>query len=275
MEAAKADRESHQAGIPAIAKLRMLDRVMDTLQKCVISARSLHLLRMALTINRRQYNTAVMDQDLLGACKIWLEPLDAKSLPALNIQTAFFEHFERVGKMRPVSTSFSFSAPQMNIDTETLRESGLGKIVLFYTKCPRVIPRIARIASNLVDTWTRPILKRSASYFDKVVPVASREDMENVRMPIPKLAAILQDLRMRDDRVGDEENGEDGERARRKTMRVSIPERSAATYTVAPSVSASLVNRDRGPQDDALASRRNNKEMLKRLQRKTEKGGKV
>jgi len=30
-----------------------------------------------------------------------------------------------------------------------------------------------------------------------------------------------------------------------------------------------------GPQDDALASRRNNKEMLKRLQRKTEKGGKA
>jgi hypothetical protein len=33
MGAAKVDRESHQAGIPAIAKLRLLDRVMDTLQK--------------------------------------------------------------------------------------------------------------------------------------------------------------------------------------------------------------------------------------------------
>jgi hypothetical protein len=52
-----------------------------------------------LIITRRQYNTAVMDQDLLGACKVWLEPLDAKSLPALNIQTAFFEHFEKVGSI--------------------------------------------------------------------------------------------------------------------------------------------------------------------------------
>jgi transcription factor SPN1 len=163
----------------------------------------------------------------------------------------------------------------MNIDTETLRESGLGKIVLFYTKCPRVIPRIARIASTLVDTWTRPILKRSASYFDKVVPVASKEEMEGLRMPAPKLAAILQDLRRKDGRVGEDENDAEGGKARSKTMRVSIPESNAATYTIAPSVSASLVNRERGPQDDALASRRNNREMLKKLQRKTEKGGKV
>jgi len=176
----------------------------------------------------------------------------------LNIQTAFFEHFEK-----------------MNIDTETLRESGLGKIVLFYTKCPRVIPRIARIASTLVDTWTRPILKRSASYFDKVVPIASKEEMEGLRMPVPKLAAILQDLRRKDGRVGEDENDAEGSKARSKTMRVSIPERNAATYMIAPSVSASLVNRERGPQDDALASRRNNREMLKKLQRKTEKGGKV
>jgi len=74
--------------------------------------------------------------------------------------------------------------------------------------------------------------------------------------------------------VGEDENDAEGGKAR-KTMRVSIPERNAATYTIAPSVSASWVNRERGPQDDALASRRNNREMLKKLQRKTEKGGKA
>ncbi|KIM33382.1 hypothetical protein M408DRAFT_326111 [Serendipita vermifera MAFF 305830] len=237
IEAAESDKKAHQDGIPALAKLRMLDQVMDTLQK-------------------RQYSTAVMDQDLLGACKIWLEPLDSKSLPALNIQTAFFEHFEK-----------------MNIDTETLRESGLGRIVLFYTKCSRVIPRIARIASTLVDTWTRPILKRSASYFDKVVPVASADDMESLRVPAPKLAAILQDLRLQENRATENgEEGPDGKATASKTMRVRIPERNATTYTIAPSVSASM--RERGPQD-ALASRRNNREMLKRLQRKTEKVGKM
>jgi hypothetical protein len=52
---------------------------------------------------RRQYNTAVMDQDLLGACKVWLEPLDAKSLPALNIQKAFFDHFVKVRSISSVS----------------------------------------------------------------------------------------------------------------------------------------------------------------------------
>lgn len=160
----------------------------------------------------------------------------------------------------------------MNIDTETLRESGLGKIVLFYTKCQRVIPRISRIASTLVDTWTRPILKRSASYFDKVVPVASANDMEGLRVPAPKLAAILQDLRLQEGRLAENANDPDDKGGRSKTMRVRIPERNATTYTIAPSVSASM--RERGP-NDALASRRNNREMLKRLQKKTEKGGKV
>ncbi|KAG8833754.1 Transcription factor iws1 [Serendipita sp. 411] len=224
MRAANDDKDAHREGVPAISKLRMLDRVMDTLQK-------------------RQYATAIMDQDLLGACKIWLEPLDNKSLPALNIQKAFFDHFLK-----------------MNIDTETLRESGLGRIVLFYTKCKRVIEPIQRIASQLVDIWTRPILKRSSSYFDKVVPTASQEDMEGLRVQMPKLSAILSQARL-------------AEKGRTRKNAVAVPERNLTEYTVAPRVSSSILMRN--PHDDTLAMRRNNKEMLKRLQKKTDRSGKV
>lgn len=224
MVAANEDKEAHKEGIPAVAKLRMLPRVMDTLQK-------------------RQYATAIMDQDLLGACKVWLEPLDNKSLPALNIQKELFEHFRK-----------------MTIDTETLRESGLGRIVLFYTKCTRVLEPIQRIASELVDAWTRPILKRSASYFDKVVPMASAEDMESVRTQMPKLATILKEARV-------------AEAGRVRKHAVAVPERSNTTYTVAPRMSASLLSRT--PGDDTLAVRRNNREMLRRIQRKMEKTGKA
>lgn len=149
----------------------------------------------------------------------------------------------------------------MNIDTETLRESGLGRVVLFYTKCKRVIEPIQRIASQLVDTWTRPILKRSASYRDKVVPVASAQDMESVRVQMPKLNAILS--RAREEEVG---------RTIRKNA-VAIPERNMTTYTVAPKFSTSLLSRN--PHDEALQARKNNKEMLKRLQKRNEKTGKA
>jgi hypothetical protein len=40
----------------------------------------------------------------------------------------------------------------MSIDTQSLKSSELGKIVLFYTKCPRVDPAIKRMADQLVST---------------------------------------------------------------------------------------------------------------------------
>ncbi|CAG8708446.1 15121_t:CDS:2, partial [Acaulospora colombiana] len=188
MIAASEDKISSREGLPAIAKLRMLDRVMDTLQK-------------------KQYTTSIMDQDLLGACKVWLEPLENKSLPALNIQKALFEHFK-----------------------------------------------------ELVDRWTRPILKRSSSYRDKFVPTVSAEDMENIRTTVPKLSAILSQARI-------------SEQGRTRKHAVSVPERNLTTYTVAPRQSTSLLSRN--PQDNTLATRRNNKELLKHLQKKTEKSGRV
>lgn len=39
-----------------------------------------------------------------------------------------------------------------SIDTQSLKASELGKIVLFYTKCPRVDPAIKRTADQLVST---------------------------------------------------------------------------------------------------------------------------
>lgn len=59
-----------------------------------------------------------MDQDLLGACKIWLEPLDNKSLPALNIQNALFKHFLKVG-----STIWSLSFVDILLDEHRYRNS--------------------------------------------------------------------------------------------------------------------------------------------------------
>ena len=60
----------------------------------------------------------------------------------------------------------------MDIGTDSLKESGLGRIVLFYTKCKRVTAPIARQANELVSAWSRPIIKRSSSYRDRLIPTA-------------------------------------------------------------------------------------------------------
>lgn len=120
------------------------------------------------TTNRTGYQQAILDNNLLEAVRMWLEPLPDKSLPSLNIQKAMFPLLDR-----------------MYIDSTSLKMSGLGKLVLFYTRCDRVDKSIARIADRLIgrydyvnvkshcwynwssESWSRPILKRSSSYRDR------------------------------------------------------------------------------------------------------------
>lgn len=81
----------------------------------------------------------------------------------------------------------------MSIDTQALKSSELGKIVLFYTKCKRVELGIKRIADQLVSksrsarafiqrrvlrrtvsvTWMRPLLRRSANYRNRPAVLVS------------------------------------------------------------------------------------------------------
>lgn len=98
---------------------------------------------------------AILDNNLLEGVKRWLEPLPDRSLPALNIQKQLFGVLE-----------------SMSIDTISLKMSGLGRVVVFYSLCKRVEPAIRRSAEHLVEVWTRPILKRSASYRDRHVAQA-------------------------------------------------------------------------------------------------------
>lgn len=133
------DLDANGNGQPATAKLRMLKRVSDTLQKG-------HL------------EMAALDHGILVPMKQWLEPLPDKSLPSLTIQRVVFDLLTQM----------------KSIDSNSLRESDIGKIVMFYTKCDRVDPVIRRQASKLVQEWMRPMLRRNAAWRDRVVPRADR-----------------------------------------------------------------------------------------------------
>ena len=64
----------------------------------------------------------------------------------------------------------------MDLDTTTLKECRLGPIVLFYTKTPRVTPSITRSAEALVQTWSRPIIKRPANFRSMHVETAAEAE---------------------------------------------------------------------------------------------------
>lgn len=132
--AAQMDAINRREGKPAMHKLKMLPEVVSLL-------------------NRNQYVNSLVDPEinLLEAVKFFLEPLDDGSLPAYNIQ-------------RDLMTSLS----KLPINKEALIASGIGKVIVFYTRSKRPEPGIKRMAERLLAEWTRPILQRSDDYSKRV-----------------------------------------------------------------------------------------------------------
>ncbi|KAJ6609204.1 transcription factor iws1 [Mycena sp. CBHHK59/15] len=218
--AAEEDIKANEAKLPAVSKLKLLPEAMETLRKSSLAQ-------------------SMIDNNLLEAVKRWLEPLPDRSLPVLNIQREFFALIKKM----------EF------IDGAVLKESGLGRIVLFYTKCKRVTPDIKRIANDLVSTWSRPIIKRSASYRDRVIPTAQQaEGGEGSQRNLERFNAIMAKGRLLDkDRV-------------RKNA-VAIPRSELRNYTVAPNMNAGVM-RTNASVDVDIERRRKNAERIRSLTRK-------
>lgn len=118
---------------------------------------------MLTALCRSHLELIALDQNILGTLRDWLEPAPNKSLPSLNIQRSIFAILNR-----------------MNIETVALKESGIGKVITFYSRCPRVEASIRRNADNLITVWMRPILRRSATWRDKQVQRAPRRDLDEM-----------------------------------------------------------------------------------------------
>ncbi|KAL1956589.1 hypothetical protein VTO42DRAFT_7000 [Malbranchea cinnamomea] len=133
-EAARLDGIARKENRPAMHKLKMLPEVVSLL-------------------NRNQYVNSLVDPEinLLEAVKFFLEPLDDGSLPAYNIQRDLFAALAR-----------------LPINKDALIASGIGKVIVFYTKSKRPEIGIKRQAERLLAEWTRPILQRSDDYSKRV-----------------------------------------------------------------------------------------------------------
>ncbi|KAF2840409.1 hypothetical protein M501DRAFT_1002761 [Patellaria atrata CBS 101060] len=132
-DAAAADLAARERGEPAMLKLRMLPEVISLL-------------------SRRTIQNSIVDPDnnLMEGVRFFLEPLSDGSMPAYNIQRELFAALEK-----------------LPITKDTLIASGLGKVVHFYTKSPKVEANIKRQADRLVNEWKRPILRRTDDYRKK------------------------------------------------------------------------------------------------------------
>ncbi|SAM02582.1 hypothetical protein [Absidia glauca] len=129
--AAETDVVANEQQKPAVAKLKMLDEVM-------------------ISLNNSSLYDSILDNQLLDAIRVWLEPLPDRALPSLEIQNEMLDILDKL----PAAA-------------EHLRESGIGKIVFFYKKSTRVESVVQRKADHLVAKWTRLVLRRSESYRER------------------------------------------------------------------------------------------------------------
>ncbi|KZF20636.1 putative transcriptional elongation factor Iws1 [Xylona heveae TC161] len=153
-EAAKADTDARDAGRPAMHKLKMLPEVVALLNR-----------------NTLQHNIVDPDVNLLEAVRFFLEPLNDGSLPAYNIQRDLFA-----------------ALAKLPINKDSLVASGIGKVVLFYTKSKRPEPGIKRQAERLLGEWTRPILKRTDDYRKRERAEASYDPTKLPSRAVPHIS---------------------------------------------------------------------------------------
>jgi transcription factor SPN1 len=129
-QACEADNLAREKGQPAIHKLKMLPEVVALLNR-----------------NTVQHSIVDPDTNFLQSVKFFLEPLNDGSLPAYNIQRDLFS-----------------ALTHLPIDKQALLSSGIGKVVLYYTKSKKPEIGIKRTAERLLGEWSRPILKRTDDY---------------------------------------------------------------------------------------------------------------
>ncbi|KAI9359489.1 hypothetical protein BD770DRAFT_386162 [Pilaira anomala] len=203
--ASEEDAVSNGERKAAVAKLKMLGEVTTYL-------------------TNKHLHDAILDNGLLDSIRQWLEPLPDRSLPSLDIQSEMLDILDK-----------------LPIAGDHLRESGVGKIVYFYTKSPRIEPKMKRKADQLVAKWSRLVIKRSENYKERrhAVQEFRQEDMIHQRKKYRR----------------PEEEPEEDKRENRSHVR--IPMAVAADYDIVPQ-STIRVDKSRGNRPDNTYKRLNN-----------------
>lgn len=180
-DAAYADAEAIKNREPALNKIKMLPEV-------------------AAVLNKHSLVDSILDGNLLESVRIWLEPLPDASLPSYEIQKELFSALEK-----------------LPIKTMHLRDSGLGRIVLFYQKSKRPHGQVKRSAEKLISDWMRPLMGRSDDYRSRNVVTASYDprDRHSLKRSAPQARSLAETMAER-------------------RGRAAIPTARGDTYQIAP-----------------------------------------
>lgn len=145
-QTAEEDRFLLAANRPATKKLAMLNVVSSLLKKADLKA-------------------ALVDNGMLSAITDWLSPLPGQTLPNVIIRETMLRHL----------AEFS------NLEPETLRESGIGKAVMYLYRHPRENRNNKRRAGHLINEWSRPIFNLTSDY--RTLTKEERKQLDYEHLP--------------------------------------------------------------------------------------------
>lgn len=194
IEAANLDVEKNSQGQIATEKLKLLREVMETMNKADLAI-------------------SILDNNLLEAVRLWLEPLPDASMPAYQIQ-------------KELTTSLG----SLPIKTDHLVASGIGKVLVFYQRSKRTEPNLKKIVDRLIGDWTRPILNKSDSYKDRTIRF---NDYNKTKFTNQLLS---QRKKTKEAKSLYEQQAE-------RRNRAAIPSARTTAYKIAPKVDQSLLMR--------------------------------
>merc|ERR1712106_942892 len=127
--AAKEDRDLNDMGRPAIKKMGMFKRMVQNICKV-------------------ELQLAFIEANLLSVMTDWLAPMPDKSLPHVMIRSEFLRMLHE----------FKIEDPTR------LKESGIGKAVMYLYRHPRESKTNKELAGHIINDWARPIFHKEADF---------------------------------------------------------------------------------------------------------------
>ena len=100
---------------------------------------------------RKHLQEVFLDNQILDALKKWLEPNIRGQISVPTIRKRLLELLKN-----------------LPIETVHLRESGIGRIVMFYYQRRTESLEIRKLAGDLITTWSRPILGTLLDYTEMI-----------------------------------------------------------------------------------------------------------
>lgn len=224
IEAANLDVEKNSQGLIATEKLKLLKEVMDTMSKADLAI-------------------SILDNNLLEAVRLWLEPLPDASMPAYQIQKELLH-----------------ALATLPVKTDHLVASGIGKVLVFYQKSTRTEANLKKTVDRLIGDWTRPILNKSDSYKDRTI----RFHQYNKTRFVNQLSSQRRANKAPEPKSLYEQQAE-------RRNRAAIPSARTTAYKIAPKVDPSLLMRGLRDQGDRFS--RINRKMTNSKKKTVRKNG--